>query len=97
MDQDVSEFTNIFHTLRTKLGIKVLSGIWYSYRSCLRKYIQDEMDFLDIFSVGVAYQYVVKIEHKFKQKKWDFGSVNPKQDKGAPKLQNKGQSQDEVT
>eukprot|EP00253_Pinus_taeda_P023283 PITA_23283 len=58
-DQDVPEFTNLFHTLRTKL----------------------------------AYQYAVKVEQKFKQKKRDFGSANPKQGKGAPKPQNKGQSQ----
>ena len=29
-------------------------------------------------SFGVAYRYVVKIEKKFKQKKWDFGYANPK-------------------
>lgn len=29
-------------------------------------------------SIGATYQYTVKIEQKFKQKKWDFGSVNPK-------------------
>eukprot|EP00253_Pinus_taeda_P022234 PITA_22234 len=51
------------------------------------------MEFLDISSLGMTYQYAVKIEQKFKQKKRDFGSVNPKQRKGAPKSQNKGQSQ----
>jgi hypothetical protein len=44
-----------------------------------------------------AYRYAVKIEQKFKQKKRDFGSVNLKQGKGAPKPQNKGQSQGGVT
>eukprot|EP00253_Pinus_taeda_P029071 PITA_29071 len=53
-DQDVPEFTNIFHTLHTKLGIK-------------------------------------DIEQHLKKR--DFGSANPKQGKGATKLQNKGQSQ----
>eukprot|EP00253_Pinus_taeda_P026860 PITA_26860 len=33
------------------------------------------------------------ISKKFKQKKRDFGFANPKQGKGAPKPQNKGQSQ----
>ena len=42
----------------------------------------------------MAYGYAVKVEQKFKQKKRDFGSVNPKQGKGAPKPQNKGQSED---
>eukprot|EP00253_Pinus_taeda_P035123 PITA_35123 len=61
-DQDVQEFTNIFHTLRTQLGIK------------------DS-----------------ELHLKFKQKKRDFGSGNPKQGKGFPKLQNQGQSQDKAT
>ena len=51
------------------------------------------MDFLDISSLGATYQYVAKIEQKFKQKKRDFGSVNQKQGKGAPKPQNKGKIQ----
>ena len=51
------------------------------------------MEFLNISSLGIAYRYAVKIEQKFKQKKRDFGSANPKQGKGAPKPQNKGQSQ----
>jgi hypothetical protein len=46
---------------------------------CLHKYIQDEMEFLDISSLGTTYRYAVKIEQKFKQKKRDFGSVNLKQ------------------
>jgi hypothetical protein len=40
------------------------------------------MDFLDISSLGVAYQYAIKIKHKFKQQnKWEFGSANPQQPK----------------
>jgi hypothetical protein len=38
------------------------------YCSGLHRYIQIKMDFLDIFSLGVVYQYAIKIEHKFK--KW---------------------------
>ena len=40
------------------------------------------MDFLDISSLVDAYQYVVKIEQKFKnQNKREFGSANPQQPK----------------
>ena len=55
------------------------------YRICLHRYIQEEMEFLDISSLSMAYRYAAKIEQKFKQKKRDFGSVNQKQAKGAPK------------
>jgi hypothetical protein len=51
------------------------------------------MEFLEISSLGTTYQYAAKIEQKFKQKKRDFGSTNQKKTKGAPKPQNKGQSQ----
>eukprot|EP00253_Pinus_taeda_P011020 PITA_11020 len=92
-DQDVPEFTNLFHTLRTKLGIKESEQhLILKYHGCLHKYIQEEMEFLNISSLGIAYRYVIKIEQKFKQKKWDFRSANPKQGKGALKPQNKGQS-----
>ena len=67
------------------------------YRGCLHKYIEDEMEFLDISSLGTAYRYDVKIEQKFKQKKRDFGSVNPKQGKCTPKPQNKKPSQGGAT
>eukprot|EP00253_Pinus_taeda_P013021 PITA_13021 len=88
-DQDVPQFTNIFHTLRTQLGIKDSElHLVLKYRGCLPRYIQEEMEFLDISSLGTAYRYAVKIEQKFKQKKRDFGSANPKP---------KGQSQGGVT
>eukprot|EP00253_Pinus_taeda_P030352 PITA_30352 len=48
---------------------------------------------MDISLLDTVYQYVVKIEQNFKQKKRDFGSANPKEGKGAPKPLNKGQSQ----
>ena len=56
------------------------------YRSCLHIYIQEEMEFLDISSLGMTYWYAAKIEQKFKQKKRDFGFANQKRGKGAPKL-----------
>ena len=55
------------------------------------------MEFLDISSLGTAYQYATKIEQKFKQKKRDFGSANQKQGKGAPKPQNQGHNQGMAT
>jgi hypothetical protein len=92
----VSECTNIFHTLYTKIGIK--DSEWclvLKYHSGLHMCIQKNMEFLDISSLGAAYRYVVKIEKKFKQKnKWDFSSAKPSQKnhgKGGPKFQGKGQ------
>ena len=83
-DQDVHELMNLFHTLRTKLGIKYSEKhLVLKYRSCLHRYIQEEMEFLEISSLGTAYRYATKIDQKFKQNKRDFGSVNQKQGKGA--------------
>jgi hypothetical protein len=62
-DQAVPDFTNIFHTLRTKLGIKDSERhLVLKYRGALHRYIQTEMEFLDISSLGAAYRYAVKIE-----------------------------------
>jgi hypothetical protein len=90
--QAVPEFTNTFHTLRTKLGIKDSERhLVLKYRGALHRYIQTEMDFLDISSLGAAYRYAVKIEQKFKhQNKREFGSANPQQpkyDKDSPNKQ----------
>jgi hypothetical protein len=90
--QTVPKFTNTFHTLRTKLGIKDSEQhLVLKYHGALHRYIQTEMDFLDISSLGAAYRYVVKIEQKFKhQNKWEFGSANlqqPKYDKDDPNKQ----------
>ena len=91
------EFTNVFHTLRTKLGIKYSKKhLVLRYCDYLPRYLQDEMEFLDISSLGTTYQYAVKIKQKFKHKKQDFGSANLKQVKGASTLKNKGQSQGRV-
>jgi hypothetical protein len=81
--QAVPKFTNTFHTLHTKLGIKDSERhLVLKYHGALHRYIQTEMDFLDISSLGVAYRYVVKIEQKFKhQNKREFGSANPQQPK----------------
>jgi hypothetical protein len=99
--QAVLEFTNTFHTLCTKLGIKDSERhLVLKYHGALHRYIQTEMDFLDISSLSAAYRYVVKIEQKFKhQNKWEFGSANPQQpkyekddpNKQSPKNQSKPQ------
>ena len=86
MDQDVHELTNLFHSLRTMLGIKYLEKhLMLNYNGCLHRYIQEEMEFLDISLLGTTYRYAAKIEQKFKQKKREFGFANQKQGKGAPK------------
>ena len=62
-DQNVHELMNLFHTLCIMLGIKYLEKhLVLKYCSFFHRYIQEEMDFLDITSLGVAYQYVAKIE-----------------------------------
>jgi hypothetical protein len=88
----VSKFTNTFHTLCTKLGIEYSE--WHlvmKYCGALHKYIQTEMDFLDISSLGAPYRYVVKIKEKFRhQNKQESGSANmklPKYDKDEPNKQ----------
>ena len=69
-----------YQRLWTTFGLK--------YRGALHRYIQTEMDFLDISSLGATYRYAAKIEQKFKQQnKWEFGSANlqqPKYDKDDP-------------
>jgi hypothetical protein len=73
----VHELTNVFHALCTKLGIKYSEKhLSLKYRSCLHRYIQEEMEFLDISLLVAAYWYVAKIEQKFKQKKRYFKYAN---------------------
>jgi hypothetical protein len=89
MGQAVLKFTNNFHTLCTKMGIKDSERhLVLKYHRALHRYIQTEMDFLDISSLGATYRYAVKIEQKFKhQNKREFGFANlqqPKYDKDGP-------------
>ena len=79
----MSKFTNTFYTLCTKMGIKYFERLLVlKYCGALQRYIQIEMDFLDISSLGAAYRYAVKIEQKFEhQNKREFGSANPQQSK----------------
>ena len=65
--QDVHELTNLLHTLCTKLGIKdSVKILVLKYHIYLHKYIQEEMDFLDISSLGMTYRYAAKVEKIFK-------------------------------
>jgi hypothetical protein len=87
------EFIHTFHTLCTKMGIKDSERhLVLKYCRALHKYIQIEMEFLYISSLGAAYRYAIKIEQKFKQQnKRDFGSANTqhlKYGKGIPSSQN---------
>ena len=69
-DQDVHEMTNLFNTLCTKLGIKDSEKhLVLKYHSFLYRYIQEEMEFLDISSLGTAYRYATKIEQKIQTRK----------------------------
>jgi hypothetical protein len=81
--QAVSDFTNTFHTLHTKMGIKDFERhLVLKYHEALHIYIQTKMDFLYISSLGATYRYVVKIEQKFRhQNKREFGYANPQQPK----------------
>jgi hypothetical protein len=68
--QDVHELMNLSHTLRKKLCIKYSEKhLVLKYHICIHRYIQEEMEFLDISSVGTTYRYAANIEQKFKQKK----------------------------
>lgn len=60
---------NVFHTLCMKLDIKDSEwNLVLKYRGFLHRYIQDEMQFLDISSLDTTYRYVVKIEKKLKKR-----------------------------
>jgi hypothetical protein len=87
-DQAVPDFTNIFHTLRTKMGIKDSEKhLVLKYHDALHIYIQTKMEFLDISSLGAAYRYAIKIEHKLKQKTqtiWAWEPLTTKARKGWP-------------
>ena len=66
-DQYVHELMNFFHTLHKKLGINDLEKHFVlKYHSFFHRYIQEEMEFLDITSLGTTYRYAAKVEHKFK-------------------------------
>jgi hypothetical protein len=62
-DDTMPEYIDIFHTLCLMLGIRDSEqNLVLKYHSGLHRYIQMEMDLLDISSIGIAYRYKVKIE-----------------------------------
>lgn len=68
-DQTVQEYTNMFHALAAKLGIKDCEKHRVlKYQSGLHRYFQTEMEFLNIETLPSAYKFATKIEEKFKQK-----------------------------
>ena len=80
-----AQVDDLFHTLHTNSSIKYLERhLVLKYHNFFHRYIQEEMEFLDITSLGTTYRYTTKIKKKFKHKKRDFGYVNQKLGKGAP-------------
>jgi hypothetical protein len=73
-NQMVPEYTNIFHTLHTNLGIRDYEKhLVLKYHNDLHRYIKKDIDLLVDY-----YQYAIKIKKKFKQKnKWDLSFANP--------------------
>jgi hypothetical protein len=49
----------------------------FKYRGALHRYIQTEMEFMYISSLGATYEYVVKIDHKIKQRHNNLGLGTP--------------------
>jgi len=58
----VPEFTNFFHTLSMKLGIKdSKKNLVLKYHGYLHRYILDEMEFLGMSSLSTTYRYAIKV------------------------------------
>jgi hypothetical protein len=72
------KFTNIFHTFCTKLSIKYFERhLVLKYHGGMHRYIQDQMDFLDISFLGATYRYFVKIEQNLKKRHDNLGLGTP--------------------
>jgi hypothetical protein len=66
------------------------------YRGALHRYIQTEMEFLDISLPGAAYRYTVKIKKKFRhQNKQEFEYANPQQPKNGKDIPNNQPSENQ--
>lgn len=72
------EYANIFYTLCSNIGTKDSKRhLILRYFSDLNRYIEMEMDFLDISSLRGTYRYVVKLEKTLKQRnKSEFRFAN---------------------
>ena len=61
----MQDYTNTFHVLSTKLGIEDSEKHQVlKYHCGLHRYIQNEMEFLNIETFTTAYKYAPKIELK---------------------------------
>jgi hypothetical protein len=77
-DQAVPDFTNIFHTLRTKLGIKDSERhLVLKYHGALHRYIQTEMEFLDISSLGAPTDMPSKSSRSSNKRRGNLGLGTP--------------------
>ena len=73
-----ARFTNIFHTLRTKMGIKDSERhMVLKHCGALHRYIRTEMEFLDISSLGAAYQYAAKLSRSSNKRHCNLGMGTP--------------------
>ena len=62
-DQSVENYTNTLHTLTSKLGIEYSKKHRIlKYHSGLHRYIQNEMELLNIGTLQTTFKYGVKIE-----------------------------------
>ena len=74
----MQDYTNTFHALFVKLGIEDSEKHQIlKYRSGLHRYIQTEMEFLNIETLATAYKYATKIELKQKGKRDYFSNNKP--------------------
>jgi hypothetical protein len=90
--QAVLKFTNTFHTLHTKLGIKDSERhLVLKYRGALHGYIQTEMDFLDISSLVLLIDMLLKSSRNLSTRTNESSSLQisqqPKYDKDGPNKQ----------
>jgi hypothetical protein len=61
------EYTNIFHTLRSNMGIKEYEqNLVFKYHYVLHRYVHVDMDCFNISSLESNYRDVIKIEKIFK-------------------------------
>lgn len=84
----MQDYTNTFHSLSTKLGIDDLENHQIlKYQSGIHRYIQTEMEFLNIETLATTYKYARKIEEKSKQKgKRDYFANNKPRVEGGNKF-----------
>jgi hypothetical protein len=70
-----TEPTSTLYIFHANMGIKdSKQHLVLKYHGALHRYIQTEMDFLNISSLGDSYRYALKIKQKFRhENKWELG------------------------